>query len=422
MSNFTNIKKCRLCNSKSIKSVFSLSSIPIPETYQESKIISKKSPRFPMTIIRCSDCHHVQIKETINKKFLWKKYTYFSGQTNAIKNHFKSLSQDFIKKFNLNNNDLILDVGSNDGTFLKFFKNKTKILGIDPSRTVGAYANKINKVKTLISFFNSASVTKIIKKFQKPKIILAFNVFAHTPSMNDFVKNIKDLLDKNGVFIFEAQYLADILKNKILGTFFHEHISHHSIYSLNKLFRFHDLKIINVLPANIQKGSVIGFVTHENNKNYKLSISVKRHLDYEKKNKINSVMKLIEFKNHIKQLKRTALKITKKYKSIVAYGAARSGPTLLRNMGLENKIKHIFDDHPMKLGKFTPSSAIKIFKTSDLKKIKTDLCVITAYLHAKKIIKENIGLIKKGIDFMILYPRPIIINSKNYQIFLHEKN
>jgi hypothetical protein len=116
------------------------------------------------------------------------------------------------------------------------------------------------------------------------------------------------------------------------------------------------------------------------------------------------------------------MSIIKKYNEISAYGAARSGPTLLRNMGLENKVKYIFDDHPMKISRYTPSSGIKIIKTDNLKNTNTDLCIITAYLHSKKIIKKNIALIKKGLNFMVLYPKPRIINFKNYKIILNEKN
>jgi SAM-dependent methyltransferase len=421
MPDFTKINKCRLCNSKKILSAFKLASIPVPEIYQKSKKLSNKLRRFPMTILRCSNCFHVQIKETINKKFLWKKYTYFSGQTKAIDDHFRKLAKNFIKQFKLSKNDLVLDIGSNDGSFLKFFKSTTKILGIDPSRTVANYANHKNKVKTLITFFDSKCVLKVIKQFKKPRIILAFNVFAHTPSMNNFVKNVEKLLDTNGIFIFEAQYLSDILKNKILGTFFHEHISHHSIYSLIKLFKSHNLKLINVMPANIQKGSIIGFVTHDNS-DFKISSSVKKYLNYEKKEKTNSNNSLKKFKSFVEKSKNECTNIIKKYNEISAYGAARSGPTLLRNMGLENKVKYIFDDHPMKINRYTPSSGIKIIKTDNLKNTNTDLCIITAYLHSKKIIKKNIALIKKGLNFMILYPKPRIINSKNYKIILNEKN
>ena len=299
------------------------------------------------------------------------------------------------------------------------FRNKTKVLGIDPAKTVANYAIKKNKIPTIINYFDNKTVLRIIKKYQKAKIVLAFNVFAHTPSMINFVKNIKKILDTKGIFIFEAQYLKDILHNNILGTFFHEHISHHSIYSLKKLFNAENLKFIKIENINIQKGSILGFVTHKENK-IKESHLIKKLIKLEKKYNVNTHKKILDFYKNVKKNKNLATKLTKNFNNICGFGAARSGPTLLRNFNIENKIKYIFDDHKMKINKYTPVSAIKIIATSKLYKLMPDLTVILAYLHNKKIIKKNIVYLKKGGTFMILYPKPKLINKKNYLNFIHD--
>ena len=420
MIEYKNISNCRICKSEKIKIIFTLAEIPIPEVYNKNKKVALKKKRFPQTIVRCSNCKHIQIKETINQKNLWKNYTYYSNQTKAIESHFKKLATKIISNYNLKNNDLVVDIGSNDGTFLKMFKKKTKVLGIDPAKTVANYAIKKNKIPTLINYFDKRAVTKIEKKYKKPKIVLAFNVFAHTPSMINFVKNVKKILDTEGIFIFEAQYLGDILQNNILGTFFHEHISHHSIYSLNKLFNSFNLKFLKIENINIQKGSILGFVTHEKNK-IKPDTSVKKFILNEKKNKINTVKILKNFYKNVKKNADIAKKLTQNYKVISGFGAARSGPTLLRNFKIENKINLILDNHPMKVNRYTPSSGIKILNSSNLLKLKPKLTIILAYLHNKKIIKKNLKYIKSGGVFMILYPYPRLINNKNYRKYLGEK-
>ena len=150
---YKNIVNCRICNSKSTQIIFSLADIPIPEVYDVNKSKALKKERFPLSILRCSKCKHVQIKENINQSNLWQNYTYFSGQTKAIDTHFKKLALKIIKKYKLNKKDLVIDIGSNDGSFLKKFKNKTKVLGIDPAKTVANYAMKKNKILTFNGFF-----------------------------------------------------------------------------------------------------------------------------------------------------------------------------------------------------------------------------------------------------------------------------
>ena len=417
--NYKNVYRCRICNKTALEKICSLSDIPIPEIYEPFKKKALKKQRFSLTIVRCKGCKHVQIKETIDQSNLWKNYTYFSGQTKAIDNHFKNLSKRIIRDYKLNKSDLVIDIGSNDGSFLKNFKYKTQVLGVDPAPSVAKYAIKKNKIKTLISYFDKKTSEKINNNFGKAKIVLAFNVFAHTPSMISFVRNLRKILHHDGIFIFEAQYLKDILQNNILGTFFHEHISHHSVYSLVKLFNSLDLRLIKVENINIQKGSILGFVTHKNNK-FVLDKSVNSFIRNEIKLKINTKYKINIFKKNIDSNQKKALSFIKRYKKIFGFGAARSGPTLLRNFKIEDHIKFILDDHPMKVNKFTPASAIKIISSDNLIKLMPDLTIILAYLHNKKIIKKNLNYLKKGGTFMILYPRPKLITKNNYQNFIND--
>ena len=200
---------------------------------------------------------------------------------------------------------------------------------------------------------------------------------------------------------------------------FHEHISHHSVYSLSKLFNSVNLKFEKIENINIQKGSILGFVTHKEN-DIKPNFSVRKFLEKEKKYKINTRGKIIKFYKIIKSNAINAKKLIDKFQNISGYGAARSAPTLLRNFGIENKINYILDDHHMKIGKYTPASAIKIISTKNLLKMMPDLVVILAYLHNKKIIKKNISYLKKGGKFMILYPKPKLVTNKTYKRFINE--
>ena len=418
---FHNEKKCRLCNYTNLKKIFSFSKIPISEKYENQKKKIQKI-QVPLTLYFCFNCKNVQVKEVINPNLLWKNYTYFSAQTKAIVNHFKNFSKKTIKKFNLSTQDIILDIGSNDGSLLKEFKSKgfKNVLGVDPAKKIVQIANK-KKIKTFHSFFDKHFSNKLVKKKIRPKIITAFNVFAHSNKMIEFVQSIKNILRKDGIFIFEVQYLKDIIDKEIIGTFFHEHMNHYSVIALENFFKKNDLFLFNVEKVKIQKGSIIGYVCHRNfikNKSQKL----KEIIELEKKSKIDKIQTIKKIQRIIRTNKSKALKIINqsyKKKLICGYGAARSGALLAINYGLEKKIKYIFDDHKMKVNKFSEINYAKVLPTSKIQSIKPALCIILAYLHNRNIIKKNVKNIKDGLGFMILYPRPKIVDKKNFRKFLN---
>ena len=409
---------CRLCLRNKIKRIFSLKPIPLGEKYFNNKIKSSKTLRYPYSIGFCKKCKNIQTMEVIKNKFLWKNYTYFSSQTKSIVSHFKNVSKIILKKYKISEKNLIIDIGSNDGSLLQNFKKrKIRVLGIDPAKNVANFANKLG-INTLVGIFNKKIEKKILKKNGKAKIITAFNVFAHAEDLRGMLSSINNILDDNGVFIFEVQYLGDILDRRILGTFFHEHMYHHSITSLNNLFKSFDLNFYDVMKVKIQKGSIIGFVK----KDQKINKSKRflKLLKMEKRNKYCTENRLIDFKKFIlnSEKKTNKIIIKQNFKKLAGYGAARSGPNLAINFGIEKKLNYLIDDHPMKKNKFSALNNLKVYPSNKLNFLKPDLCVILAYLHQRKIINKNKNYIKSNGKFLSLYPYPKIIDKKNYTKFL----
>ena len=409
---------CRLCLSKKVKIGFKLNNIPLGEKYFRKKEEAFNQLKFPLTIGWCSNCKNVQLMEVINSNLLWQNYTYLSSQTKAILNHFNHVSNYIVKKFKIKKNDLVIDIGSNDGSLLYFFKKKKiKVLGIDPANNVVKIANH-KGIETLKGLFDHKIVQKIKKNYQKPKIITAFNVFAHSEKIREMLLDVKSIMDDDGVFVFEVQYLKDIYNKKILGTFFHEHMYHHSATSLNSFFNSFNLTLFDIKKANVQKGSIIGFVCKKNKR--AVSNSIKKILRAEKLNKDTEFLKLIDFKNFINFQKKKCQKILENYKNKVvgAYGAARSGPSLAINLGLNKYLSLLFDDHQLKVGKFSPLNGLKVYPTKDILKFKPNICVVLAYLHLKKIIKKNKKYLNQGGMFLSIYPKPNLISLKNYKKFI----
>ena len=165
--------KCRVCKSENLKKVIKLKPSPINELYENNYKKSLTHKKFPQTVARCKDCSHIQIIETINSKYMWKKYTYYSAQNNEVIKHFRKFSSKIKKKINLRNK-LVIDIGCGDGSLLNNFKKNSITLGIEPSKNVSKIAKKMN-INIINQYFNDNVVKLVSKKYNKAKILFAKN-------------------------------------------------------------------------------------------------------------------------------------------------------------------------------------------------------------------------------------------------------
>ena len=414
-------KRCRLCDSSLVVCVIPIRPIPIGEHYTDAPI--SDSIRFPLDIYQCSKCLAVQTLDDISSDFLWKDYTFYSGQNVSHLDNFNKFSSTILQTYFMNqDHKSVLDIGSNDGSLLKALKAKGfNIQGIDPASTVVAKAIQEN-IPTALGVFNSNTAKEFFgdKKFN---LITAFNVFAHSPQMDSMITAVRDHLEDDGLFCFEVQYLVDIIEKGILGTFFHEHMIHYSYLSAKSFLSRYNMKIIDYIRNNIQNGSIIFVCTHERSKEY-LHINNTEKMDsllkqeealgissYDWSDKF--IAYIAEIRNEVRAFLNSA-STTK----VGAFGAARSGPTLAIQFGFDNRINCIYDDHPSKVNKFSPYLGLQVKPTSELNAIKEPYCLILAYIHYKTIIKANLDYLLEGGTFLIVWPNFQTIHRLNYKEFL----
>jgi len=407
-------KSCRLCNSKSVKVVVPLKAIPVGEHYFEDKL--DRDIRYPIDLYQCVECTAVQTLDDIGSEFLWSGYTYFSGQTKGIVNHFEKFVDSLADKLKNIQTLSVFDVGSNDGTLLSKFRDKgCRVFGIDPSDTAVKRAKEIG-IQTYLGLFSDTVVDELPQEWRKVDIITAFNVFAHSADMQGMINGIKKMLNQDGLFYFEVQYLLEISKKKLLGTIFHEHMIHYSTTSAENFLIKNGLRLIDFEINNIQNGSIIFCASLEGSK-YPTSNKIKLQKDLEKDSGILGEMWGQEFLKYIQDQSDQVKKIIEDYYKrnigIVGYGAARSGPTLAIQYGLEYKIEYLIDDHASKVGKYGTFRALKVYPTSHLYKQGEKLVVIFAWIHTKNIIKNHIDYINSGGEFLLLWPFVKIINKSN---------
>jgi len=286
-------KNCRICSSENLELALEMGVSPISEKYLIKKNLEKNSPKAPLDLYFCKNCTHIQLLHVVNPNFLWSNFTFKTSRDEKLIKHFKDIVGRITKISDLKKNDFILDVGSNDGTLLKCFFSKgfKNTLGIDPASEIVDRANK-EGVKTIKGYMNIQSAEKIYSEFGKAKVITANNVFAHADDLQEMLESIKLLMDENSVFVFEVSYLLDVVSKMLIGTIFHEHLSYHSVKTLQYFFDNNGMELINVERGPEQGGSIIGYAQKKGGLITKNLSNVNKLLSLEKNFGLNTLKKL----------------------------------------------------------------------------------------------------------------------------------
>lgn len=398
------VTRCQISNSKNLESLLFLGFLPPVNTLRKIGSILNEEITFPAELLYCSKSKLVQLGCIVDKEILFPySYPYTSSTTKVLRENFTELYEHTNKIVNLNKNDLIIDIGSNDGNLLSNFKKKHRVLGVTPEK-IGNIAIK-RGIPTIIDYFDQKTVNKIIKKFGKAKIITATNVFAHIDNINQIVKNIIKTLDKDGVFISESHYLLPLIKTVQYDTIYHEHLRYYSVQSLNYLLKKHNMEIIETKEIPTHGGSIRVFAARKGI--YKVSKNVKYQLNKENKflnkksfnqfrdNVVNSKIKLFNLINKLKKEK----------KIIFGVGAPSRASTMINYLGLDQDIINcvLEIDGSYKIGHYIPGTKIPIINEEILKKSKPDFLMLFSW-HIKKELKNNLR--RKGFKGKFIIPLP----------------
>ena len=278
--NSKTITKCQISGSNDLKSIVFLGYLPPPTKMKKINSKIEEETFYPADLMYSPSSKLAQLNTIVNKEILFSRnYAYTSSTTKILRENFKELYAECKKIIKLNSDDLVIDIGSNDGNLLSNFKNNHKVLGITPEK-MGNIAIK-RGIPTLLRYFDKSTANFVLKKYGKAKIITATNVFAHIENVDQLMKNILKILDKNGIFISESHYLVSLIKTNQYDTIYHEHLRYYSLSSLKYLFDKYGIKIIRTKKINTHGGSIRVFATKS--KKYKINKNVKKMLNLEKK-------------------------------------------------------------------------------------------------------------------------------------------
>jgi hypothetical protein len=400
------IKYCRSCKSKNLYYLFSLGDHYFTGIFPQNK--NTTVPKGKLTLLMCKKCSLVQLSENFNlNKMYGNNYGYRTGLNLSMVNHIKEKVNYLKNKFKINNEDLVLDIGSNDGTLLKFF-NKNNLIGIDPtiSKFSKYYPKKIIKVA---NFFSKKNLDKILNK-KKIKLITSIAMFYDLPDPISFAKDIYNILDDEGIWHLEQSYSGYMLKNLSYDTICHEHAEYYSLKSIKYIFDKSNLKIIDIKFNKINGGSFAISVAKKKSKRKTNKLIIKKILNYEKNNKINTIFM---YKNFFKKINNEKAKLIKllvnlknKNKTIFGYGASTKGNVILQFCNLKDKqIKFICDVNKDKENCYTPGSKIKIINEKLAKKLKPDYYIVFPWHFKNFILNKEKLLIKNKTKFIFPLPK-----------------
>jgi len=391
------INKCLLCNNKRIKEVFSLGRLYVSNFVNKNQI--NKGIKAPLTLMYCSNCTLLQLSHIAPQEIMYKKfYWYRSGVTKTMRDALKNIYNSSFKYVKLKKNDVVLDIGANDGTLLKYYKKNFTTIACEPAKNLTRELKK-NCNYILNDFWSYNKLNNLLKinKLKKPKIITAIGMFYDLENPNKFIKDAALALDKNGIFIAQLMCLKSMIEKNDLGNICHEHIEFYSLKSLKYLFENNGLEIFKIEENNINGGSYRIYCRKFN----KGSISLKEA------NVLSSVKKFIKrVKNNKMETKNFILKKIKEGKKIFLYGASTKGNTLLQYYNLNNKIiRYAAERSPEKCGKYTIGTGIKIISEKHARKLNPDYFLVTPWGFINEFIKRESNWLKKGGKFIVPFPK-----------------
>lgn len=402
-----------MCKSKGLTKVISLTPTPPANAFLTKRQLKKPELFFPLEVNFCSSCGQLQLSHIVKPELLFINYVYLSSTSPVFVAHFEEYAKDLIKRFKLNKDSLVIDIGSNDGILLTPLKKEgVKVLGVDPAREIAKMATK-NGIETLPYFMNTKVARVIVKKYGKAQVVTANNVFAHIHDLDELINAVKVLTERNGVFVIEFPYLVDFLEKNLFDTIYHEHLSYLSLRPLTVLFARHNMQIYDVKKVDSHGGSLRVFVKKKGSV-YKVKKSVSDFITKEKNLNLDKLSTYIRFAKKIKEnkkrLKALLSKLKSEQKKIVGYGAPAKGNTLLNYFKIGPEIlDYIVDDSEYKQGLYTPGTHILIVPPNRIIEDHPDYILILAWNFANPIMKKLPWVKEYGGKFIIPVPAPKII-------------
>tara|TARA_E500000331_G_scaffold333964_1_gene358677 strand:- start:656 stop:1891 length:1236 start_codon:yes stop_codon:yes gene_type:complete len=407
---------CRFCNNPVEEIFLDLGMSPLANSNLKSSELNNVESFYPLCSYFCSNCYLVQLDEFEQPENIFSNYDYYSSFSETWNNHIESFVNSAISRFNLSQENQIIEIASNDGYLLKHFKKKNfPILGIEPATNIANDAES-SGIPTLNKFFGTQTAKELSSSGKKANILIAFNVLPHVPNLNDFVEGLKILLDSNGLLIIQfSAYLMNLIEQNEFDMIYHEHFSYFSLHTLQKIFSSFGLQIFDVEKVSVHGGSLRLFIKHENNSDFILTTNVDKLLAAEKQFGLTDSSIYNKYSEQISIVKQNIWKFfisaKQENKKIVCYGAPAKGNTLLNFCGVgKDFVEYTVDKNPHKQNSFLPGTHIPIYSPEKIRSTKPDYVLILPWNLKDEIVKQMSFIRDWNGKFVVLIPEIEIID------------
>ena len=419
MKLFYHRDNCRLCLSKAVEIVVPLASIPVatPNIGMAAKGEDAKgldAALVPLDLYLCRDCGHLQLLDIIDPEVQYTHFAYTTSITLGLTEHFERLADTVIARANLKPGAFIVEVGSNDGTLLRFFKERgMRVLGIDPARATALKATA-EGIETLPTFFTTQLAEEIRAKHGPAAVIISNNTYANLDDLEDPTNGIKRLLADDGLFVFETQHGADVINRMLIDTIYHEHQSYFLLGPMVPFFKRHGMELFASEHLTQKGGSIRGYVQLAGGP-YKGDGSLDKTIAEETAADLKNSATYRGFVDRLKRMRTdlsTAIAAEKKAgKRIAGFGASVGTVTLINQFGLGHSLDMVFDDKPLADTLLGPGYKIPVMPSAAMYDKKPDIVVILAWRYAEPIMAKHKRFSESGGRFAVPWPNFSIQNA-----------
>jgi SAM-dependent methyltransferase len=409
---------CRSCGAPLTTVVVDLGMTPISNAFVRADRASFSERFFPLKTFVCDSCWLVQLEdfETPETHFHG-DYVYFSSFSDSWLAHARAFVEKSIARFALGAASRVVEVGSNDGYLLQYFVERgISCFGVDPAANCAKAAWELRRVPTEIAFFGSKIATRLRERDGGADLIVANNVLAHVPDINDFVAGFKILLSKQGVATFEFPHVLEMISNNEFDTIYHEHYSYLSILALEPLFARHGLRLVDAERLRTHGGSLRIYVCHAE-AGIAPSAAVADIKSVELSSGLDKAATYTAFGKNVRELKRSLLQLLigliEDGKSIAAYGAPAKGNTLLNYCGIgRDFIPYTVDRNVHKQGLLLPGTRIPVLAPAEIFRRRPDYVLILPWNLREEIIAQLAEIHGWGGQFIVPVPKPVVLGSR----------
>lgn len=408
---FIRNRQCRVCKSERLQKFLELGPTPLANGFLKKEHLEYKESVYPLDIYFCAQCGLVQLRDVVSPELLFKQYTYLTGVSKTMQQHFSRLASELVNNLELSKDDLVIDVGGNDGTLLREFKQLgTRTLGVEPATNVADIAEK-QGIETINDYFSVDVAKNIVTRKGRAKTIIGTNVFAHVNDLDRFLEAVNSLLASDGTFVIEVPYLVDLLSRTEFDTMYHEHLSYFAVRPLVTLFKRFDMELFDVKRMPVHGGSIRCYVGRSPPPR---RTSVDQLLALEEDLMLNSLNTYLQFGSRVRDIRLQLTSLLKRLKReghrIVGYGATAKGNTLLNYCKIGTDIlDYITDNTSLKQGLYSPGMHIPVLPPERLLRDIPQYALLLAWNYLDEVLDKERDYRKLGGKFIIPIPEPRIV-------------